>query len=99
MGHFKYKDDLDVEEDLRLLRWEWFLERVSWGLMFLIWVATVLGFTGRGGMGVSQTTAGGPETSFEVRYDEYLREEATTAMLVIFHEPGAEIAYTSTGSL
>ncbi|MBF9255515.1 hypothetical protein I2I11_19610 [Pontibacter sp. 172403-2] len=84
------KNELEVEEDIKLDRRMWTLERVGWAAMFLFLVAAVLGFMGKGGLVVSEENAGGPDTGLAITYDRYLRQDAPSKITVTFHSQRPE---------
>ena len=84
----KTHNELDIEEDMPHQRRVWRIERVGWVLMFLFLAAAVLGFTGRGGLGVGQKKAGGAEAGLEVAYERYLRQDSPSEMRITFHRQG-----------
>ena len=84
----KIHNELDVEEDMPQQRRAWKVERIGWVLMFLFVAAAVLGFTGRGGLGVGQKKEGGADAGLEVEYERFLRQEAPSEMRVTFHRQG-----------
>lgn len=70
----KHNQELEIDEDLKLERNTWVVQRVSWVLMLLIAIAALLGFTGHGGLpGISSMKAETTTKSVVVEYERYLR--------------------------
>jgi hypothetical protein len=73
-------DDLQIKQDLDYQRREWAFERAGWGVMLLLVVAALLGVLGQGPL--SHTETDGPDGTFRLEYDRFLRHRAETELSV-----------------
>lgn len=79
----RHNQELEIDEDLKLERRTWVIQRISWIIMFLILIAALLGFTGRGGLeGINKMKATSALQSMEIEYERYLRNEVSSEMKV-----------------
>ncbi|NEM98583.1 hypothetical protein [Pontibacter burrus] len=79
----KHNNELEIDEDMQLEHRTWVIQRISWVILFLILVAALLGFTGRGGVkGINKITRSTPSQSMEVEYDRFLRDEVEGEMKI-----------------
>lgn len=79
--------DLEIDQDLDFERKAWVVHKIAWAVLALLLVATVLGLFGGRGV-LSTATVQGPEGIAELRYERFLRLEATTELDLTF-APGA----------
>lgn len=63
---------IDLPEDMAFHRADWLAERIGWGVMLLIVLAGILGFTGRGPFGTATVGDG----ALQVKYDRVMRNDA-----------------------
>jgi hypothetical protein len=81
--------ELDLDEDIAQQRTMWRLERIGWGLMVLVTLATLAGFTGHGPF--SERTAGSTDAGFTVAYNRFERYAAPSLLTVYLGDDvGAE---------
>lgn len=80
--------ELDLDEDIAQQRTMWRLERIGWGLMVCIVLATLAGFTGHGPF--SARTVGSTDAGFTVAYNRFERYAAPTLLTVYLGDVGSE---------
>ncbi|OKL39912.1 hypothetical protein [Pontibacter flavimaris] len=82
----KYQD-LEIDEDLELERRTWTIQRIVWGLMLLIILAALLGFTGDGGLpGISKKTKATASQHMTLEYERYLRHQVPSELKVTLQQ-------------
>ncbi|MBB6611154.1 hypothetical protein H7F15_08910 [Pontibacter sp. Tf4] len=82
----KHNGELEIDEDLKMERRTWTVQRVSWVILILIVIAALLGFTGRGGVkGINKLTKSTASQAMEVEYDRFLRDEVEGEMKITLH--------------
>jgi hypothetical protein len=72
--------DLQIGQDLDFERRGWVVQRIGWGILALVLLATLLGLTGNGPF--SQASAGSPESPLRVEYERFVREDAPAELRV-----------------
>ncbi|MEJ8757331.1 hypothetical protein WG947_10010 [Pontibacter sp. H259] len=79
----KHNGELEIDEDLKLEHRTWTVQRVSWGVMLLLVLAALLGFTGRGGLpGISTIKETSASQTIELEYQRFLRSETVDELSV-----------------
>lgn len=74
---------LEIEENLRFQRKEWFFQRIGVGLVCAFVIAAALGFTGMGGP-ASHASAGEHGDPLYVEYERFVRRGAKSTMKLHF---------------
>jgi hypothetical protein len=67
---------LEVDEDIRIERFFWVVERIGWGAMTVLLAAALLGFLGEGPL--SRAAAGDTRGTFRVDYERFCRRGKPT---------------------
>jgi hypothetical protein len=79
---------LEIDEDLRFQRKEWFFQRIGVALLVLFVLAALLGVTGSGGP-LSHAEAGEPGGPVRVEYERFVRRGGmSTVKLHLRRAPG-----------
>jgi hypothetical protein len=91
MGGPQPGNNLQLHVDAARERSEWFVQRVSWGLMLLVAIAALLGFLGKGPF--SDVQAGKVGDDLYIEYDRFVRHEAPFSVK-IYCKPGAADQFT-----
>jgi hypothetical protein len=81
-------DSLQIEEDLEFQRRSWMVQRVSWGLMGLLVIASAAGLFGSGPVSTAETRSAGGEVA--VKYERFLRYEAPARLRIAARQAGRE---------
>ena len=87
MGEPQQGNGLQLKVDAERERAEWFVQRVSWGVMLLLAIAALLGFLGEGPF--SSVQAGKIGDDLYIEYARFVRHEAPFS-LRIYCKPGAD---------
>lgn len=72
------KHDLELDEDLRLHKKSWVIQRVGWVLLLVFVVAAALGLFGDGVLGKQKSKSG----NATAEYDRFARYESETKILL-----------------
>lgn len=91
MGEPEHGKGLQLEVDVSHERSEWFVQRVGWSLMFLLVIAALLGFLGKGPF--SDVQAGKVGDDLYIEYERFVRHEAPFS-IKIFCRPGSSNQFT-----
>ena len=73
------KRTIQIDEDLSFQRKEWVAQRIGIGVLALLLIAAVLGFTGSGGP-FSRAETGDASGAFRVEYERVVRRGAQSTM-------------------
>jgi hypothetical protein len=76
---------LEIEEDLRFQKREWFIQRIGWTLMLLVMCSALLGVFGSGP--VSKTVANQSD-KLSLVYERFARYESPTSLKIKVNSPG-----------
>ena len=80
MGEPQQGNGLQLKVDAEHERAEWFVQRVSWGLMCLFALAAIIGFLGEGPL--SSVQAGKIGDELYIEYDRFIRHEAPFSLKI-----------------
>jgi hypothetical protein len=79
---------LQIEEDLEFQRRSWIVQRVGWGLMGLLVIASAAGLFGSGPVSSAETRSAGGEVAVE--YERFLRYDAPARLRIAVREAAPE---------
>jgi hypothetical protein len=86
------KRTLEIEDDLRFQKKEWFFQRIGVALLFIFVLAAFLGFTGMGGP-MSHGEAGEPAGPLHVEYERFVRRNAQATIKVHLHGAPGDVRF------
>lgn len=79
----KHNHELEIDEHPKLEKKSWTAQRVGWFLMFLVIVAALLGFTGRGGLaGLNHINKSTSSQSLQLEYNKFQRDQVTDELKI-----------------
>lgn len=77
--------DIQAPQDPEFQEKEWRVQRVAWGIMFLVVLAAALGAFGHGPLAHAQVSA--PDDSFELKYNRVARHRAPEELEITVNRP------------
>jgi len=83
---------IEIDEDLKFQKKEWFYQRIGMAGLVLIVLAALLGFTGMGGP-FSHGDVGDPSGPLHVEYERYVRRGGLSTLTLHLHTSPGDVRF------